>query len=61
MAEAVYDVTVTELGPDGKDMQKSIGSTTYRVQDDRISWIPNIGVSIEEIRAISLITFTKKA
>lgn len=31
MALAVYDVSVTEMGPDGKDMVKKVGSTTYRV------------------------------
>jgi len=30
MALAVYDVTVTEKGTDGKDMTKKVGSTTYR-------------------------------
>ena len=54
-----YDVSVTQVGPDGTDVTKKIGQTTYRTQDDRLSWIPNIGVSLDEIRDISTITFTK--
>jgi hypothetical protein len=30
MALAIYDVSVTEKGPDGKDMTKKVGATTYR-------------------------------
>jgi hypothetical protein len=40
---------------------KKVGSTSYRVQDDRLLWVPLIGVAIDELRDVTKITFTKAA
>tara|TARA_B110000285_G_scaffold233096_1_gene305873 strand:+ start:5537 stop:6064 length:528 start_codon:yes stop_codon:yes gene_type:complete len=53
---AVYTVSVTQDG-----VVKSVGSTKFRQVDDRLTWIPNIGVSIDELREISKISFAKQA
>jgi hypothetical protein len=53
---ATYKVSVTQNG-----VVKNVGSTTFRQVDDRLSWVPNIGVSIDELRELTKISFAKQA
>jgi hypothetical protein len=58
---AEYDVTATEQGDDGKPTTVNLGPTSFRKADDRLIWIPNVGVKIKELRLVTKISFTKKA